>query len=46
MIFLEKSLQFIVITHKRSLFNNGLSLVGVTKAGGNQFSKAYSLLLD
>jgi chromosome segregation ATPase len=43
---LESSLQFILVTHKRSLFLNGKSLVGVAKSASNPFSKAYSLLLE
>lgn len=39
-------MQFLVITHKRSLFLVGESLVGVTKPREHPFSKAYSLLLD
>jgi chromosome segregation ATPase len=39
-------MQFLVITHKRSLFLQGESLVGVTKPHEDPFSKAYSLFLD
>ena len=43
---LEKKLQFIVITHKRGLFLEGDSLVGLTKHKSDPFSKAYSLRLN
>lgn len=44
--YIENALQFVLITHKRSIFTNGQSLVGITKEKDNPFSKAYSLLLD
>jgi chromosome segregation ATPase len=43
---LEHKLQFVVITHKRSLFLEGESLVGLTKFKDNPFSKAFSLRLN
>ena len=42
----ERKLQFIVITHKRGLFLEGESLVGLTKFKNDPFSKAYSLRLN
>jgi len=39
-------LQFILITHKSSLFLKGDSLVGVCKPKNNPFSKVFSLRLD
>jgi len=42
----ERKLQFIIITHKRSLFLSGESLVGVTKFKDDPFSKAFSLRLN
>ena len=43
---IDKSLQFILVTHKKSLFLNGQSLVGIAKPAADPFSKAYSLKLE
>lgn len=42
----ENSLQFILITHKKGVFLNGKSLVGVSKPLSDPFSHAYSLILE
>lgn len=43
---IDKSLQFILVTHKKSLFLNGQSLIGIAKPAADPFSKAYSLRLQ